>query len=119
MFWSEKLIKINSNQKFYRKSKGESDQTGRFGIGTGFTQPPEVVTKTDPATQNPTSPNISPEKIIKDPTKFCKICDIVVTSNAQMKLHLEGSKHTKKLKLMGKLILFQTKPIQKKIKNLN
>lgn len=103
---SQKKKIFYSNQNFYRKSKGESDPTGRFGIGTGFTpQPPELVIKTEPATQNPTSPNTTPEKVIKDPSKFCKICDIVVTSNAQMKLHLEGSKHTKKLKLMGKLTL--------------
>lgn len=104
---AHKKTKNNPNLiKIYRKTKGESDPTGRFGIGAGFTQPPELATTTDSATPNVTSPNISSEKVIKDPSKFCKLCDIIVTSNAQMKLHLEGSKHTKKLKLMGKVILF-------------
>jgi len=32
---------------------------------------------------------------------YCKICNITVTSSAQMQVHLEGNKHGKKLKTLG------------------
>lgn len=33
--------------------------------------------------------------------KYCKICDISVTSEMHMRLHLSGAKHTKKLRHLG------------------
>lgn len=34
----------------------------------------------------------------KVPGRYCEICDISVTSEVHMKLHLNGAKHAKKLK---------------------
>lgn len=75
-----------------RNTKSTIDPTGRFHIGQAFEK-----------TTNPTAPpkpqiNIDTD----DPEKFCKICNISVTSAPQMKLHLEGTKHAKKLKALGK-----------------
>lgn len=36
-----------------------------------------------------------------DPSKYCEICNISVTSEIHMKLHLNGQKHAKKLRLLG------------------
>lgn len=36
-----------------------------------------------------------------DPTKYCKLCDISVTSDMHMRLHLAGAKHAKKLRQLG------------------
>lgn len=36
-----------------------------------------------------------------DPNKYCEICNISVTSEIHMKLHLNGQKHAKKLRLLG------------------
>lgn len=57
-----------------------ADSTGRFNIGESFLPKAEETA---------------------DPDKYCQICNISVTSQPQMKLHLEGSKHAKKLKAMG------------------
>lgn len=45
-----------------------------------------------------TVPAVVNEPEQTDDDKFCKICNISVTSKHQMKLHLEGTKHAKKLK---------------------
>ena len=37
----------------------------------------------------------------QDPSLFCSICKVSVTSAVQMTMHLSGSKHMKKLKLSG------------------
>lgn len=36
-----------------------------------------------------------------DPSKYCKLCDISVTSEMHMRLHLAGAKHAKKLRQLG------------------
>lgn len=36
-----------------------------------------------------------------DPSKYCQICDISVTSEMHMRLHLTGAKHSKKLRQLG------------------
>lgn len=36
-----------------------------------------------------------------DPAKYCKLCDISVTSEMHMRLHLAGAKHAKKLRQLG------------------
>lgn len=36
-----------------------------------------------------------------DLTKYCKMCDISVTSEMHMRLHLAGAKHAKKLRQLG------------------
>lgn len=36
-----------------------------------------------------------------DPSKYCEICDISVTSEMHMHLHLSGAKHAKKLRQLG------------------
>lgn len=36
-----------------------------------------------------------------DPNRYCQLCNVSVTSAPQMKHHLEGSKHAKKLKASG------------------
>lgn len=36
-----------------------------------------------------------------DLTKYCEICDISVTSEMHMRLHLSGAKHAKKLRQLG------------------
>lgn len=61
-----------------------ADPTGRFNIGESFKPKPEeaIIVETDA-------------------DKHCQICNISVTSQPQMKLHLEGSKHAKKLKALG------------------
>lgn len=96
------------------------DPSGRFHIGTSFKQQPTtpvVVATTVESTVTAKTPTSSPTSnsnsltaepkspvapiINYDPEKYCKICDISVTSAPQMKSHLIGSKHTKKLKALG------------------
>lgn len=45
-------------------------------------------------------PVIAPSASI-DPNKYCQICDISVTSEMHMRLHLAGAKHAKKLRQLG------------------
>ncbi|XP_055693910.1 zinc finger matrin-type protein 3-like [Lutzomyia longipalpis] len=72
----------NPEGKWVRQStKTVHDPTGRFGIGTSFVAPP-------PPPAAPTT----------NQAIFCKLCNISVTSDSQMKLHLEGAKHNKRLK---------------------
>lgn len=68
----------------------------RFGIGESFRKPAEVETPKIEETQK------------VDEQKHCKICNISVTSESQMELHLRGAKHAKKLKLAGKIIPLET-----------
>lgn len=48
----------------------------------------------------PTIPTISKESIA-ELSKYCEICDINVTSEMHMRLHLNGAKHAKKLRQLG------------------
>lgn len=80
-----------------RQTKVSADPTGRFNIGETFTAKPEE--PTPPAATKPTKPST----VETDPDKHCQICNISVTSQPQMKLHLEGSKHAKKLKALGNI----------------
>lgn len=71
-------------------TKVKEDPTGRFNIGESFQiQTPEV----------PVS--IVTEAEAENPDTYCALCSVSVTSKPQMKLHLEGSKHAKKLKNSG------------------
>lgn len=77
-----------------------SDPTGRFNIGESFLQLKQEEAKqedTTPPSPQPTTP--TPNE--PDPDKYCEICNISVTSQPQMKVHLEGAKHAKKLKAIG------------------
>jgi Zinc-finger of C2H2 type len=92
----------------------------RFGIGSSFVpteQPPPPLPSTDleghisepvnptANTENKVSSSTPPATSVRsapDMSKFCEICMITVTSDSQMKMHLEGVKHAKKLKTMGK-----------------
>lgn len=81
-------IDVQTDVAHFRQTKVASDSTGRFNIGEAFLPNSEETTSTKPA-------------VAIDPNKYCEICNISVTSQPQMKLHLEGSKHAKKLKAMG------------------
>lgn len=80
------------NDKYFRQTKAVADPTGRFNIGESFLPKPEEAAPAPPIVET-------------DPDKHCQICNISVTSQPQMKLHLEGSKHAKKLKAIGTLVL--------------
>lgn len=68
-----------------------------------------------PVPSAPTTPLTSSEEQIRDGTaqlqilnapaielnKYCKLCDISVTSEMHMRLHLAGAKHAKKLRQLG------------------
>lgn len=51
----------------------------------------EAIAELQPATASQTM----------DPAKYCKLCDISVTSEMHMRLHLAGAKHAKKLRQLG------------------
>lgn len=51
----------------------------------------EVILELQPATASQ----------VLDPAKYCKLCDISVTSEMHMRLHLAGAKHAKKLRQLG------------------
>ncbi|XP_055708818.1 zinc finger matrin-type protein 3-like [Phlebotomus papatasi] len=63
-------------------TKPAADTSGRFGIGEAFQKPPAP----------PPAPSTSNQ------SNFCSLCNISVTSDSQMKIHLEGAKHNKRLK---------------------
>lgn len=62
-----------------------------------------------PSTPSPPPPikpacevaHIQTVKVPADLTKYCEICDISVTSEMHMRLHLSGAKHAKKLRQLG------------------
>lgn len=75
---------------FSRVTKTKEDPTGRFHIGETFkVAAPPAETPVEPTLTRP------------DSDIYCKLCNISVTSKPQMKLHLEGSKHAKKLQRAG------------------
>lgn len=79
----------------FSQTKLATDPSGRFNIGESFLPKPEE-------TVPPSIISIPAKTVIEpDPDKYCQICNISVTSQPQMKLHLEGSKHAKKLKAIG------------------
>lgn len=64
----------------------------------------------DPNAEEPITPNTPENKPVDVPErpspvdetgKYCKICDISVTSEMHMRLHLTGAKHAKKLRQLG------------------
>jgi len=91
------VIHDKINDEHFRQTKVAADPTGRFHIGETFLPQQE-----EPAPKPPAPVGVVVET---DPDKYCHICNISVTSQPQMKLHLEGSKHAKKLKALGKLML--------------
>lgn len=82
-----------------RNIKSKIDNSGRFGIGVSFllAQKPADSKPAD----NAVIAAISKESEQNDSDRTCQLCNISVTSKPQMKLHLEGSKHAKKLKASG------------------
>ncbi|XP_059622479.1 zinc finger matrin-type protein 3-like [Phlebotomus argentipes] len=69
----------NTDGKWVRQmTKPSQDPSGRFGIGEAFVKPPPVASSSQGS--------------------FCSLCSISVSSESQMKIHLEGAKHSKRLK---------------------
>lgn len=54
-----------------------------------------------PIIPDTTKPTLSTTNQDQDPSLFCTICKVSVTSAVQMTMHLSGIKHQKKLKLSG------------------
>lgn len=99
----------NNEGKWVRVStKLVPNKESRFGIGEQFKYM-EVLAKTGAKTttcaDTTTEADVKPAKVPKvdenDPTLFCAVCRVSVTSALQMTMHLSGSKHQKKLKAVG------------------
>lgn len=87
---------------FCRNTKPTLDPTGRFHIGTSFVQAKAASATLDNRVGTSAAADVQPTAAAADdPEKYCKVCEISVTSGPQMKAHLSGTKHAKKLKLLG------------------
>lgn len=90
-------------REYFRQTKVQIDPTGRFNIGESFKPKPEETTPTVATSETTLETTV----VETDADKHCKICNISVTSVATMKTHLEGSKHAKKLKAIGRQYMKQ------------
>jgi Zinc-finger of C2H2 type len=87
----------------------------RFGIGSSFVAADQPADEIPAVAANSPAKAVTPhidEKVSSstsnpvaveqhDPSKFCSICLVTVTSDSQMKMHMDGIKHAKKLKSLG------------------
>lgn len=86
----------------HRNTKVTADPTGRFHIGTSFVPATKASSATlDNSAETVAAVGQSTAVVTDDPDKYCKVCEISVTSGPQMQAHLSGTKHAKKLKLLG------------------
>ncbi|XP_037040074.1 zinc finger matrin-type protein 3-like [Bradysia coprophila] len=88
------------------QTKVAVDPTGRFNIGESFLnnhqqESESATSSTLVSTPSTIAPSTSSPSVETEPDKYCQICNVSVTSQPQMKLHLEGQKHAKKLKAIG------------------
>ncbi|GAB0091226.1 uncharacterized protein DMENIID0001_060400 [Sergentomyia squamirostris] len=70
----------------------QQDSSGHFGIGKAFNNPPPPPPLSAVSEESTSTPLTTPSLF------FCGLCNISVTSEGQMKDHMEGAKHLKKLK---------------------
>ncbi|GAB0100390.1 uncharacterized protein DMENIID0001_164230 [Sergentomyia squamirostris] len=84
----------NHDGQWVRQSTkvNQQDSSGRFGIGEAFNHPPP------PPPVSAVSEESTSTPLITSSLLFCSLCNISVTSESQMKDHMEGAKHLKKLK---------------------